>query len=176
MTTHGNIMRDCQESMGREFSFENFVLNGFPGIGIPAILTFLSVIGIITNIDNSEGLALVTAVIILTIVFVCTKGFICQEPNEVRVMMFFGEYRGTFKEVGDYWSNPFINTKRLSLCVHNPDIEPAKVNDKQDNPIMSGLMVVWKLKDTCKTISKINAKTMAGNAVGPNVGCIIQTF
>ena len=69
------------------------------------------------------------------------------EPNEARVMMFFGKYRGTFTRVGFYWVNPFINTKNLSLRARNLDAEPIKVNDKIGNPVMIGLVLVWKLKE-----------------------------
>ena len=70
------------------------------------------------------------------------------EPNEARAMVFFGQYRGTFKETGFYWVNPFYDKKKLSLRARNLDVEPIKVNDKVGNPILIGLVLVWKLRDT----------------------------
>lgn len=87
------------------------------------------------------------------------------EPNEARVLTFFGKYRGTFTKTGYYWINPFMSTKKLSLRARNLDAEPIKVNDKTGNPIMIGLVLVWKLKDTYKAMFEIDAQTMAKDNV-----------
>ena len=78
-------------------------------------------------------------------------------------MVFFGKYKGTFTETGFFWVNPFMNKKKLSLRARNLDIEPIKVNDKIGNPILIGLVLVWKLKDTYKAMFEIDAQTMADN-------------
>lgn len=88
-------------------------------------------------------------------------GYFSQEPNEARVMVFFGKYEGTFKKTGFYWVNPFMNKKKLSLRARNLDVEPIKVNDKIGNPVLIGLVLVWKLKDTYKAMFDIDAQTMA---------------
>ena len=59
------------------------------------------------------------------------------EPNEARVMVFFGQYKGTFTTVGFHWVNPFISTKRLSFRARNIDAAPIKVNDKTGNPVFN---------------------------------------
>ena len=76
-------------------------------------------------------------------------------------MVFFGEYKGTFKNTGFFWVNPFMNKKKLSLRARNLDVEPIKVNDKIGNPILIGLVLVWKLKDTYKAMFESDAQTMA---------------
>jgi regulator of protease activity HflC (stomatin/prohibitin superfamily) len=121
--------------------------------------------------------------VISAIVFVCAlfnfKGLMQLEPNEARVMMFFGKYRGTFTRVGFYWVNPFINTKNLSLRARNLDAEPIKVNDKIGNPVMIGLVLVWKLKDTYKAMFEIDSQTMAqsaGATIGKDVTGIMKAF
>ncbi len=86
------------------------------------------------------------------------------EPNEARAMVFFGKYKGTFKETGFFWVNPFLNKKKLSLRARNLDVEPIKVNDKIGNPILIGLVSVWKLKDTYKAMFEIDSQTMAASA------------
>ena len=68
-------------------------------------------------------------------------GYFSQEPNEARVMVFFGKYEGTFKRTGFYWVNPFMNKKKLSLRARNLDVEPIKVNDKIGNPVLIGLVL-----------------------------------
>ena len=80
-------------------------------------------------------------------------------------MVFFGEYKGTFRDTGFFWVNPFMNKKKLSLRARNLDVEPIKVNDQIGNPILIGLVLVWKLKDTYKAMFEIDAQTMAESAI-----------
>ena len=88
-------------------------------------------------------------------------GFILVEPGEARVLMFFGKYKGTFTKAGFYWIHPFINQKKLSLRARNLDGKPIKVNDKTGIPVMIGMVLVWKLKDTYKAMFEIDSQTMA---------------
>jgi hypothetical protein len=83
------------------------------------------------------------------------------EPNEARVITWFGKYAGTFTETGYFWINPFYSVKKLSLRARNLDAEPIKVNDKVGNPVMIGLVLVWKLKDTYKAVFEVDSQTMA---------------
>ena len=92
---------------------------------------------------------------------IMTLGFMTLEPNEARVMVFFGKYKGTFSETGFYWVNPFYAKKRLSMRARNLDVPPIKVNDKVGNPVMVGLVLVWKVKDTYKAMFEIDSQTMA---------------
>ncbi|MDL2297427.1 SPFH domain-containing protein, partial [Bacteroidales bacterium OttesenSCG-928-E04] len=85
-------------------------------------------------------------------------GFIMIQPNKSVVLTFFGKYSGTIKENGFFWINPFYGRKKLSLRARNMDVEPIKVNDKNGNPIMIGLVVVWKIEDTYKAVFEIDAE------------------
>ena len=109
----------------------------------------------------------VPILLVLILAFVwMLPGYFSQEPNEARVMVFFGKYEGTFKRTGFYWVNPFMNKKKLSLRARNLDVEPIKVNDKIGNPVLIGLVLVWKLKDTYKAMFEIDAQTMAEKGNG----------
>ena len=77
-------------------------------------------------------------------------GFMIIQPNIARVLIFFGKYRGTVTDNGFFWVNPFYATRKLSLRARNMDVAPIKVNDKNGNPIMIGLVLVWKIKNTYK--------------------------
>ena len=87
---------------------------------------------------------------VLWIILNC--GYMMLEPNEARAMVFFGKYKGTFRETGFFWVNPFMEAKKLSMRARNLDVEPIKVNDKIGNPILIGLVLVWRLKDTYKAM------------------------
>ena len=75
-------------------------------------------------------------------------GFTVVDPNQSCVMVLFGAYKGTIKTNGFYWVNPFFVRKKISLRARNFDSEPIKVNDKLGNPIMIGVVLVWKVEDT----------------------------
>lgn len=101
---------------------------------------------------------------ILNLIF--WAGFMQIEPNEARVMVFFGKYEGTIKDNGFFWVNPFYAKKRLTLRARNLDAEPIKVNDKTGNPVMIGVVVVWRLADTYKASFHVDNASMAANVAG----------
>ena len=84
-------------------------------------------------------------------------GFMVVQPNESRVLTFFGKYSGTVKQNGFFWVNPFYSKEKLSLRAKNMDVEPIKVNDKNGNPIMIGLVLVWKIRDTYKACFEVDS-------------------
>ena len=93
-------------------------------------------------------------------------GFMVIQPNQSRVLTFFGKYRGTVVDNGFFWVNPFYGKRRLSLRARNMDVAPIKVNDKNGNPIMIGLVLVWKIKDTYKACFDIEVEdTTVGTKV-----------
>ena len=91
--------------------------------------------------------------IVLMILFVFTIiGFTVVNPNESCVMVLFGAYKGTIKENGFFWVNPFYAKTKVSLRARNFDSEPIKVNDKVGNPIKIGFVLVWRVLDTYKAV------------------------
>ena len=150
----------------KEFSFNGLTLGGFTMLFGNIALTVISIALVVMGFcsENLDALAIASVTIgglLLFSTFFLWAGFVMLEPGEARVMMFFGKYRGTFTKVGYSWVNPFITTKRLSLRARNLDAEPIKVNDKTGNPIMIGLVLVWRLKDTYKAMFEIDSQTMA---------------
>ena len=88
-------------------------------------------------------------------------GFMVIQPNQCRVLTFFGRYSGTVTDNGFFWTNPFYVKRKLSLRARNMDVPPIKVNDKGGNPIMIGLVLVWRIKDTYKACFNIDVETAA---------------
>ncbi len=144
----------------KEFTYSGFRINGFAMLFLNLLLTF-GAIGLIVFGIMTGPWPFVAGVVLLIISLIFWGGFMMLEPNEARVVMFFGKYRGTFATPGYHWINPFTNTKKLSLRARNLDAEPIKVNDKIGNPVMIGLVLVWKLKNTYKAMFEIDAQTMA---------------
>lgn len=154
----------------KEFAFQGKTINGILMLVIN-LLVFLTGIGMFVLACLSEEtwqacVCGISSAVLLILSIICICGFILVEPGQARVLLFFGKYRGTFTQPGYYWLNPFISQKKLSLRVRNLDAEPIKVNDKTGNPIMIGMVLVWKLKDTYKAIFEIDTQTMAEGSVG----------
>ena len=123
------------------------------------------------NCANAEsdaifGVCLAGGIILAICDIIMLCGFFTLEPNEAVVMVFFGKYKGTFTQHGFFWVNPFMSCKKLTLRSRNLDAEPIKVNDKEGNPILIGLVMVWKLKDTYKAMFEIDAQSIAGQVAG----------
>ena len=154
----------------KEVKFGGVVLNGFVMLFVVLALCVASLVGIVYGIiqlDETDGACggwlLGGSVVLLLCDIICMCSFLQLEPNEARVITWFGKYSGTFGETGFYWINPFYGTKKVSLRARNLDAEPIKVNDKTGNPVMIGLVLVWKLKDTYKALFEVDTQTMAAN-------------
>ena len=159
----------------KEYVFKGTVINGFVMLFVTLALFIASLVGIVFSIiqlDDSDGACggwlLGGSILLLIADIVCMCSFMQLEPNEAKVINWFGKYAGTFQQVGFYWINPFYGQKKVSLRARNLDAEPIKVNDKTGNPVMIGLVLVWKLKDTYKALFEVDTQTMAANpnAVG----------
>jgi regulator of protease activity HflC (stomatin/prohibitin superfamily) len=150
----------------KEKEFKGLVINGFVALILFLALTALSVYGIVYFVNNPDTIGVVLCIVAAVFFMICLFGLRMQEPNEAMAMLFFGNYRGTFKKTGFYWVNFLLSSKRVSLRARNLNVDPIKVNDKTGNPIMIGQILVWKLKDTYKAMFEIDSQTMAGGANG----------
>lgn len=143
----------------KEFDFKGFKMGGFLALFLHlVVLTAVIVFGFITSVPT-----LILSIVLTIVWFILFAGYMQLEPNEARAMVFFGKYKGTFKDTGFFWVNPFLDKKKLSLRARNLDVEPIKVNDKIGNPVLIGLVLVWKLKDTYKAMFEIDSQTMANS-------------
>ena len=110
--------------------------------------------------DAEIGVVVLVAFLLTFHYILHCVGFMVIQPNQSRVMTFFGKYRGTVRENGFFWVNPFYGKRKLSLRARNMDVAPIKVNDKNGNPIMIGLVLVWKIKDTYKACFDIDVDAL----------------
>lgn len=124
-------------------------LSGYVMLAIALVLIVPSIIGLIVL----KNLFLIGLVFIGVFILV---GFIIVNPNESSIMVLFGAYKGTIKRNGFSWVNPFFTRKRISLRARNLDSAPIKVNDKIGNPIMIGVVMVWKVEDTYKAAFEVD--------------------
>lgn len=133
----------------RNFEYTGSRCNGFVMLFVVMLMLAAGVASIILGIIDSEALANIlipVGIVLLIVMLILACGFMLLEPNESRVLLFFGEYRGNFCETGYWWVNPFMSVKRISLRARNLNVDPIKVNDKTGNPILIGLVLVWRIK------------------------------
>lgn len=149
----------------KEKDFKGFKMNGF--LFLLVHLVVMPALAFVAFALQST-LSIIAALAIVIMWLIAFAGYMQLEPNEARAMVFFGKYRGTFRATGFFWVNPFYDKKKLSLRARNLDVEPIKVNDKIGNPILIGLVLVWKLKDTYKAMFEIDSQTMAATNNAPS--------
>ena len=92
--------------------------------------------------------SIIPSVVLVVLFILVAPGFMAVDPNQCYVLVLFGAYKGTLKDNGFFWVNPFFAKKKFSLRARNFNSEPIKVNDKLGNPIMIGLVLVWKVEET----------------------------
>lgn len=149
----------------KETTFKGFKLNGFAMLFIQLLLIPGALVA--ANLYAVNGYTIALNVVMGSTWALMCAGYFSLEPNEALTMVFFGKYKGTFRATGFFWVNPFMSKKKLSLRARNLDVEPIKVNDKIGNPVLIGLVLVWRLKDTYKAMFEIDSQTMAaGNNSG----------
>ena len=147
----------------KEFEFKGGSMNGFAMLVIDVVLVCALMATVIYGILEENGWYALLALVLFVVFIFCTKGFAKLEPNEGKVLTFFGRYVGTFRKTGFYWINPLMSAKNVSLRASNFNAEPIKVNDKVGNPIMIGIVLVWRVRDTYKAFFDING---GGNMQG----------
>ncbi len=116
-------------------------------------LLLLIIVGIVLGIFMRNPYFIVITFILF---FLVVTGLTIVNPNESCVLVLFGSYKGTIKENGFFWVNPFFVRKKISLRARNFDSEPGKVNDKVGNPVMIGLVLVWKVENTYKAVFEVD--------------------
>ena len=154
-------------------------LSGWLMLFVAAFLLAVEVTLFINGIVNENAQSIVLGVIGLLALILLAKGFFTLQPNEARVLILFGKYRGTVKTDGFHWANPFTvhrgpwvsvapqekgqsasvrssHKYRVSLRARNFETDILKVNDHRGNPIEIGAVVVWRVKDTAKALFDVD--------------------
>lgn len=146
---------------GKEYEYGGLCVNGFVMIFFTFILLPTIIIAsLVLWVDSAPGLAGTVSGIAFILFILGCVGYFIQEPNQARVMIFFGKYKGTCRRVGYFWTNPFMSRVKLSLRIRNMDIDPIKVNDKVGNPVLIGMVLVWRIKDTYKVVFDLDSQSL----------------
>ena len=129
--------------------------------GLPVLLVLLAVdaaamYGLIDAVEEGSALLIALSIIVLVVATFLMAGLFVVNPNEAKVLQFFGDYAGTVKTPGLRWANPFYTKKRVSQRVRNFESAKLKVNDNEGNPIEIAAVVVWRVIDTAEAMFEVD--------------------
>ena len=132
---------------------------GLPGLPILLVLVVvlaLSIWVLIRGANTGSTLMMLGGALVMVLTIILMAGVFVVNPNEARVLQFFGAYIGSTKVPGLRWANPFYTKKRISLRVRNFESGKLKVNDNEGNPIEIAAVVVWKVVDTAEAVFHVD--------------------
>ncbi len=125
--------------------------------GYIMVLIILALLGAsIWMFTTGASLFILSGMFTIVVCLFIMAGFFIVNPNESSVLVLFGDYQGTVKENGFFWANPFLKKRKISLRARNLNSELIKVNDKLGNPIMIGVVLVWRVTDTFKAAFEVD--------------------
>ena len=132
-----------------------------PVAGLPVLLVLLvgaglTIWGAVDAARNASPWLMVAYLAATVVLIFLMAGVFVVNPNEGKVLQFFGDYVGTVKQPGLRWATPFYTTKVVSLRVRNFESGKLKVNDNEGNPIEIAAVVVWRVVDTAEAVFEVD--------------------
>jgi regulator of protease activity HflC (stomatin/prohibitin superfamily) len=131
-------------------------INGFLALLVILALLAAAIYNLIIGVNDSEVLNIILGIILLVVSLVLMTGVQIVQPNQAKVLTFFGRYLGSIREAGFWMTVPFISSKKVSLKVRNFNSERLKVNDVNGNPIEIAAVVVIKVIDSAKAVFDVD--------------------
>ena len=128
------------------------------GGGLALLLGLIGIGAAVALFAGSEKnpLFAVGGALVLLAALIGLRGLNTVAPGEARVVQLFGRYRGTIRQDGLRWVNPFTSRTKISTRVRNHETAVLKVNDAYGNPIELAAVVVWKVKDTAQATFEVD--------------------
>lgn len=140
-------MKDIEES-------KLWRLNGFLALLLEAVLALI-IWRLTRHMAAYATWGHVGVIVLYIAAALALRGFFVVQPNEAKVVIFFGNYAGSCRQAGFHWTNPLTTRKSVSIRVRNFNSETIKVNDESGNPIEIGAVVVWHVTDTAKALFNV---------------------
>jgi len=112
--------------------------------------------GVATYPGAGSPTLIALAIVIFLVSYLTLRGLTSVVSGEARVVQLFGKYRGTVRDSGLHWVNPFARRLKVSTRIRNLETATAKVNDLDGNPIEIAAVVVWQVKDTAQALYSVD--------------------
>ncbi len=131
-------------------------VGGIPILIVLPVALLASIVLLIRFVSAGAILGGLVTLLVALVLTVMLFGFFMVAPNEGVVLQLFGDYRGTAREPGLRWANPFYAKRKVSMRVRNFETAKLKVNDVRGNPIEIGAIVVWSVTDTAEAVFQVD--------------------
>ena len=135
---------------------ERHTASGFLMLFIFLVILVVAALGLFRAIRVEDVLGVVAFVLVVVVAIFMMTGLFTVAPNQGVVLQLFGAYRGTARDEGLRWANPFYSKRRISLRVRNFESGQLKVNDTDGNPIDIAAVVVWRVVDTAEAVFEVD--------------------
>lgn len=135
---------------------EHQTTSGLLMLAVFLVIMATAVAGLVRAARADDAFVAVLCVLVILASLLGLAGLFTVAPNQGQVLQLFGAYRGTAKEEGLRWANPFYTKKRISLRVRNFESAHLKVNDTDGNPIEIASIVVWRVVDTAEAVFEVD--------------------
>jgi hypothetical protein len=135
---------------------EQRTASGLLMVFIFVVILAMAIAGVVRAARIEDPVGIVAFALVLVLDSLAFAGLFTVAPNEGQVLQLFGAYRGTAKDEGLRWANPFYSKKRISLRVRNFESARLKVNDTDGNPIEIAAIVVWRVVDTAEAVFEVD--------------------
>ncbi|MCC4482920.1 SPFH domain-containing protein [Limosilactobacillus reuteri] len=133
-----------------------FHVNGYLGLLGAIIIGLISLWLMFVGFTRDFPVVLTIGIILFLIVILFSTSLTIIQPNEAKVLTFFGNYIGTIRDAGLFMTVPFTNKETVSLRVCNFNSQILKVNDSKGNPIEIAAVIVYKVVDTAKALFSVD--------------------
>lgn len=133
-----------------------FHVNGYLGLLGAIMIGLISIWLMFVGFTRNILLMLTIGIILFLIVILFSTSLTIIQPNEAKVLTFFGNYIGTIRDAGLFMTIPFTNKETVSLRVCNFNSQILKVNDSKGNPVEIAAVIVYKVVDTAKALFSVD--------------------
>ncbi|WP_076461645.1 SPFH domain-containing protein [Limosilactobacillus caccae] len=133
-----------------------FHVNGYLGLLLAIIFGLVSIWMIFIGVNDAMVAMVVLGVLLFIVVVLFSTSLTIIQPNEAKVLTFFGNYIGTIRDAGLFMTVPFTSKQTVSLRVYNFNSQILKVNDSKGNPVEIAAVIVYKVVDTAKALFSVD--------------------
>ncbi len=131
-------------------------MSGYPMLLLGILLIASAITCLVFGIRTSNAMLVAPLLVSILGAILVLTGLFIVNPNDAKVLVLFGAYKGTVKQNGFFWANPFYLKKRITLRARNLNGQKLKVNDKAGNPIEIAAVVVWQVEDTYRALFDVD--------------------
>lgn len=129
--------------------------NGLTTMLLLILLEIAALVALLKGVQSASPIQSLASVLAFGLIAVLLGGLFIVNPGDAKALILFGSYKGTVKQPGFWWANPFLTKRTISLRVRNFETQKLKVNDKNANPIEIAAIVVWKVIETAEALFEV---------------------